>query len=77
MPRTPHGDNHHGQSKEIENKPISLGIVEIGIVLGLLDLLFFCFVFVQFRYFFVGASTVEETTGLTFAVYARRGFFDW
>jgi hypothetical protein len=64
------------QPKEIESRTMSLGIVEIGIVLGLLDLLFFCFVVVQFRYFFGGASTVEETTGLTFAVYARRGFFE-
>jgi hypothetical protein len=64
-------------TREIEKKQrISLGIVEIGIALGLLDLLFFCFVIVQFRYFFGGASTVEETTGLTFAVYARRGFFE-
>jgi Domain of unknown function (DUF4153) len=61
--------------KEPQNR-ISLGIVELGIVLGLLDLLFFSFVIVQFRYFFGGASTVEATTGLTYAVYARHGFFE-
>ena len=54
----------------------SLGIVEIGIALGLLDLLFFSFVMVQLRYFFGGAALVEATTGLTYAEYARRGFFE-
>jgi len=54
----------------------SLGIVEIGIVLGLLDLLFLGFVIVQFRYFFGGAAMVESTAGLTYAEYARRGFFE-
>ncbi len=53
-----------------------LGIIEIGIVLGLLDLLFLAFVIIQFRYFFGGAATVVETTGLTYAEYARRGFFE-
>lgn len=55
---------------------ISLGIVELGIGLGLLDALFFCFVLVQFRYFFGGASIVEASTGMTYAEYARRGFFE-
>ena len=55
---------------------LSLGIVEIGLALGLLDMLFFSFVVVQFRYFFGGASTVEATTGLTYAEYARHGFFE-
>ena len=54
----------------------SFGIVEIGIALGLLDLLFFSFVMVQLRYFFGGAALVEATTGLTYAEYARRGFFE-
>lgn len=59
------------------NSPVvSLGIVEIGIVLGLLDLLFLLFVLVQFRYFFGGASHIHATTGLTYAEYARRGFFE-
>ncbi len=57
-------------------KRLSLGIVEIGMVLGLLDLLFLAFVTVQVRYFFGGASLVQTTTGLTYAEYARRGFFE-
>jgi len=55
---------------------ISLGIIETGIALGLLDLLFLLFVLVQFRYFFGGAALVEVTPGVTYAEYARRGFFE-
>jgi hypothetical protein len=55
---------------------LSLGTIEIGIALGLLDLLFLLFVFVQFRYFFGGAALVQATTGLTYSEYARRGFFE-
>lgn len=54
---------------------VSLGIIETGIVLGLLDLLFFFFVLVQFRFFFGGSTLVGVTRGLTYAEYARRGFF--
>lgn len=55
---------------------LSLGIVELGIVLGLLDLLFLAFVAVQVRYLFGGAERVATTAGLTYAEYARRGFFE-
>jgi hypothetical protein len=54
----------------------SLGIVEIGIVVGLLNLLFLAFVVIQVRYFFGGADVVRFTQGLTYADYARRGFFE-
>jgi Domain of unknown function (DUF4153) len=54
----------------------SLGIVEIGIVLGLLDLLFLAFVAVQVRYLFGGAPLVGITPGLSYAEYARHGFFE-
>ena len=53
-----------------------LGIVEIGIALGSLDLLFFLFVLVQVRYLFGGAPLVGVTPGLTYAEYARSGFFE-
>jgi hypothetical protein len=53
-----------------------LGITEIGIVLGLLDALFLGFVLVQFRYFFGGATRVQTIAGLTYAEYARSGFFE-
>jgi Domain of unknown function (DUF4153) len=54
----------------------SLGIIEIGVVLGLLDLLFLAFVCVQLRYLFGGAALIAATSGLTCADYARRGFFE-
>ncbi len=54
----------------------SLGITEIGIALGLLDLLFLSFVLVQFSYFFGGTASVTLTPGLTYSEYARRGFFE-
>lgn len=54
----------------------SLGITETSIVLGLVDILFFVFVLVQLRYFFGGSELVLKTMGLTYADYARRGFFE-
>jgi len=53
-----------------------LGITELGLVLGLLDALFLSFVLVQFRYFFGGAARVQTIPGLTYAEYARSGFFE-
>ena len=55
---------------------LSLGIVEVGIVLGLLDLMFLTFVVIQVRYLFGGAGRVAATAVLTYAEYARRGFFE-
>jgi hypothetical protein len=51
-----------------------VGIVEIGIALALVDLLFAGFVGVQFHYLFGGSGLVEVTPGLTYAEYAREGF---
>jgi hypothetical protein len=53
-----------------------LGATELTVVLALLDLLFLAFVLVQLRYLFGGASLVEERTHLTYAEYARHGFFE-
>jgi len=50
--------------------------IEAGVVLGLTNLLFLTFVGVQFRYLFGGASRVEASSSLTYAEYARRGFFE-
>ena len=55
---------------------LSLGIVPVGTALGLLDLLFLIFVVIQLRYFFGGAELIQRATGLTYAEYARRGFFE-
>ncbi len=51
-----------------------VGIIEIGIALGLVNILFLLFVTVQFRYLFGGAGLVEVTPGLTYAEYVREGF---
>jgi len=59
---------------EVRMRRPSLGIVEVGIALGLLSLLFSAFIAVQFRYLFGGAGLVEVTPGLTYAEYAREGF---
>jgi hypothetical protein len=53
----------------------TLGIAQVATALGLVDLLFGAFVIIQFRYLFGGASWVELTPDLTYAAYARDGFF--
>jgi len=53
----------------------SLGVGQVATALGLVDLLFLGFVVVQFRYLFGGGAWVEVTPGLTYAAYARAGFF--
>jgi len=62
--------------KEKRLPSLSLGAIEGAVVLGALDLLFLAFVLVQVRYFFGGSSLLQATTGLTYAEYARRGFFE-
>lgn len=54
----------------------SLGIIEVGTVLGLLAALFAAFIIVQIRYYFGGEAIIQATTGLTYAEYARSGFFE-
>jgi hypothetical protein len=55
---------------------LSLGIIEVGVLLGFLDALFLLFVVLQIPYLFGGGTTVATTTALTYADYARRGFFE-
>lgn len=52
-----------------------LGIVAVGTAVGTVALLFLLFVVIQVRYLFGGAAIVQQTTGLTYAEYARQGFF--
>ena len=54
----------------------TLGITEVATALSALDLLFLLFVIVQFRYLFGGDALVQITPDLTYAEYARRGFFE-
>ena len=53
-----------------------VGAVEIVTALVLVDALFLAFVAVQARYFFGGAGRVHTVAGLTFADYARSGFYE-
>ena len=49
---------------------------EIAVGVTLLNIVFLVFLAVQVRYLFGGASVVEITQGLSYAEYARRGFFE-
>lgn len=49
---------------------------EVAFALSLLNVLFIAFLAVQVRYLFGGAGLVEVTEGLSYAEYARRGFFE-
>jgi hypothetical protein len=53
-----------------------VGLVDGAVALGLLNALFLVFVAVQLRYLFGGAGLVQVTPGLTYAEYARQGFFE-
>jgi hypothetical protein len=56
--------------------PITLGATDVTIVLGALNVLFAAFVAVQIGWLFGGEALVLRTTGLSYAEYARRGFFE-
>lgn len=53
---------------------LALGPVEIGVILGAIDLLFLSFVIVQIPYLFGGMDLVQNTPDFKLAEYARRGF---
>lgn len=53
-----------------------LGRIEVGVILGLLALLFAAFVLIQVRYLFGGEEAVRSSIDITYAEYARRGFFE-
>jgi hypothetical protein len=55
---------------------MSLGATEIAIALGAVNIVFAAFVAVQARYLFGGRSLVEARVHLTYAHYARHGFFE-
>lgn len=66
----------HGAPFGITPRRPTLGLTEIATVLSALDLLFLLFVIIQFRYLFGGDALVQVTPNLTYAEYARRGFFE-
>src|SRR5206468_5433211 len=55
--------------------PITLGALDLTAALGTLIVLFGAYVLAQLGWFFGGERFLRETTGLTAAEYARRGFF--
>ncbi|MGI8545088.1 MAG: DUF4153 domain-containing protein [Aridibacter sp.] len=55
-------------------KFFTLGLIEILVVLGLINLLFLAFVIVQVPYLFGGMDLVQSTPDFKLAEYARRGF---
>ena len=52
----------------------TLGAVEVGVILGLVNLLFLSFVIFQVPYLFGGFELVQNTPDFKLAEYARRGF---
>ena len=79
---SPHGEEEQSteampaSTQPKGKKPsFTLGMIESGIVLGLVDLMFGAFVLIQFAYFFGGEGNISAT-GFTYADYARRGFFE-
>lgn len=60
--------------EEREHRTVSR--FELAVPLGALNLLFAVFIAVQLRVYFGGEEYVLETSGLTFADYARRGFWE-
>ena len=61
---------------ERPEKAGAVGIIEVGIVLGSLVLLFGAFLAVQFRTTFGDRAIVGSAGGQTYAEYARGGFFE-
>jgi hypothetical protein len=54
----------------------AFGLAEVATALGSLVVLFALFVAVQLRYFFGGSALVQATAHMSYADYARRGFFE-
>lgn len=55
---------------------LSLGMVEVGTALAMLNALFLAFVLVQLPHFFGGVSRIRGAGDVSFSDYARRGFFE-
>jgi hypothetical protein len=70
-----HGGSPTLTVPEPRSKP-ALGLMELGIPLGILTVLFVAFLVLQAEYLFGGEELIRRTTGVTFAEHARRGFFE-
>lgn len=67
---------HEGEWIPLVSSRPALRITELATALSAVNLLFLCFVIVQFRHLFGGDALVQITPDLTYAQYARRGFFE-
>jgi hypothetical protein len=56
--------------------PLTLGATDVTFALGALNVLFAAFVVVQIGWLYGGEALVLRTAGLSYAEYARRGFFE-
>ncbi len=64
-----------GSQMAISNR-FSLSMLETGVVLGLINLMFGAFVFLQLGYLFGGVEYLQEAGDLTLKFYTRKGFFE-
>jgi hypothetical protein len=55
---------------------LTLGREETLVIMGSLSVLFLIFVILQAGYLFGGRELIQQTSGLSLAEYARRGFFE-
>jgi len=62
-------------STQQNSKNYTIGHIESSILLGSVNILFFSFILIQLTYLFGGESNISAQ-GLTYAEYARRGFFE-
>src|SRR5207249_9555028 len=63
-------------SSRVSRAVVTLGTLDVTIILGGLVALFALFVGVQIGWLFGGERLVRSTTGLGYAQYARHGFFE-
>ena len=73
--RKPAGAMRTVPRNTVDEEP-RLGALEASIPMAALDLLFAVFVFMQIGYLFGGEAYVRATMGVTYAQYARHGFFE-
>ena len=76
LPSTEHSSREIGGREDSAFKWPVLGATEAITALAAIDLLFLAFVLVQFRYLFGADTLVQVTPNLTYADYARHGFFE-
>jgi hypothetical protein len=73
--RSGEGAGGRGLENEKRKPAFKLAMIESTIILGSVVGLFAAFVVIQFAYFFGGHANIN-VSGLTYAEYARRGFFE-